>query len=389
MKRIRTICVLLSAVAVFASCLSSSNNDVTLYDDAVITAFSLGNVNKYDSVGTKTIFSGSAYTFHIDQVKREIFNTDSLPVGSDASKILCSITTRNSGVILIKSLISDSLFYYNSTDSIDFSQPREFWIYPTDGTGYTRYKVSVNVHQQNANDFVWQQATAAAAAEAAATIEPAMPDIVLPAGIKQLLGRSTKEIYALSDDNTLMVSVDSGATWTEDLIDESGAMLPVQDLAVLSYPMNYADSTDYVVLVGNRSVDTYPQESVAMVWRKIVDYSSNAPQNCWTYIDRDGSDLYMLPRMQNMALARYDDSILAIGGAGIGGAVVTPWSTIYQSRDNGITWKESTLFTMPAGFDTTATQVSFFSDTDNFLWLVSNGTNEVWRARLNRLGWEE
>lgn len=378
---------MLAAVSVFASCLSSGYNDVTLYDDAVITAFTLGNINCYDSTGTKTTYTGSTYTFHIDQLKREIYNTDSLPVGTDAKHVLCNITTRNSGLIIIQSLTSDSLFYYSSTDSIDFSEPRDFYIYATDGTGVSHYTIKVNVHQQNADDFVWQRSDADAAA--AADTGNTLPDVVLPEGIKQLIGRCTSELYALSDDNRLMVSRDNGASWDEDLIDDNGDKLPVQDLALISYPQDYADSTDYVLLVGNRSVDEYPQESVAMVWRKTVDYSSNGPKKPWTYIERDDTYKYMLPRMQNIALARYNESVLAIGGAGIGGAVVTPWTTIWQSRDNGITWKENKLYKMPQGFDNSATQVRFFSDDENFLWLVSSGTDQVWRGRLNRLGWEE
>lgn len=393
MKRIKTIGVLLSAVVVFASCLTTSDSEATLYDDAAITAFTLGTVNQYvhttTAAGTdsvyKTTFTGSAYTFHIDQLKREIYNTDSLPMGSDASHILCSITTRNSGLCVIQSLTSDSLFYYSSTDSIDFSVPRHFYIYSTDGTGFTEYTIRVNVHKEMGNVFKWQQMDYNSDAKQAVITEPNVP--ALPQGIKQYIGSSTKEMYALSDDNKLMMSRDFGMTWQEELLDEDASLLPVRDLAIISYPMYLADSTDYVLLVGNRSLEEYPQESVAMVWRKIVDYSSNAPIGRWVYVERDNVSKYMLPRMQNMALVKYDDGILAIGGAGIGGATVTPWSTIYQSRDNGITWKENSRYKMPEGFDTSATKVLFTTDSLNYLWLCSEETEQLWRGRLNRLGW--
>jgi hypothetical protein len=392
MKRIKTIGVLLAAVAVLTSCLNSSQNEVTLYDDAVILSFTLGTVNQYThkttTAGTdtvvKTTTAGSNYAFHIDQLKREIYNTDSLPVGADARHLLCTITTRNSGMVLIKSTTSDSLFYYSSTDSIDFSVPRRFYVYATDGSGFTEYTVRVNVHQEEANDFVWQQSDSIAAA---AAITPDTTTPALPEGFRQLIGHSTKEWYALSGDNLLMVSRDNGATWQQEQLDEDASLLPVQDLALVCYPMLVADSTDYVLLVGNRSLDAYPQESVAMVWRKIVDYSSNAPANKWVYMERDDVSRHMLPRMKNIALTRYDDTILAIGGAGIGGATVAPWATIYQSRDNGITWKENALYKMPAGFDDSAEKVGFYTDKQNCLWLLSGGTGQVWHGRLNRLGW--
>lgn len=394
MKRFKTIGVLLSAIVVFASCLTTSETETTLYDDAAITAFTLGTVNQYVHTTTaagkdsvyKTTYAGSMYSFHIDQLKREIYNTDSLPKGSDVSHILCTITTRNSGLCVIQALTNDSLFYYSSTDSIDFSTPRRFFIYSTDGTGFTEYTIRVNVHQEVGNEFKWQQMEYDPDAELAFLTEPDEP--ILPQGVKQYIGSSTKEMYALSDDNKLMVTRDNGMTWQEDLLDEDASLLPVQDLALISYPMFLADSTDYVLLVGNRSLEEYPQESVAMVWRKIVDYSSNAPIGKWVYVERDDASKYMLPRMQNMALVKYDDCILAIGGAGIGGSTVTPWSTIYQSRDNGITWKASPRYKMPEGFDTSATKVWFDTDIYNYLWLYSDETEQLWRGRLNRLGWE-
>ena len=79
MKQIRTLCTLLAAILMMASCTGSSN-ETTLYSDAVITAFSLGNLNKYTTTEsddgttelTKTTYKGSGYKFIIDQINREI-----------------------------------------------------------------------------------------------------------------------------------------------------------------------------------------------------------------------------------------------------------------------------------------------------------------------------
>ena len=83
----------------------------------------------------------------------------------------------------------------------------------------------------------------------------AVPDAMpLPAGIKQLLGKSTTEQYALSTDNKLMVSRDNGATWQEDAVMDDADLLPTRDLSLISYPMTNTDSVDYVLLIGNREV---------------------------------------------------------------------------------------------------------------------------------------
>ena len=391
MRQMKIASMMLISVIIMASCISSnSNSETTLYDDAAITAFTLGTLNRYlhttsstggDSI-YKTTLTGSNYKFSIDQMSRTIYNADSLPVGTDVEHIICTLTTKNNGVAVIKDTDSDTLRYYSSTDSIDFTQPRQFLVYSSDGTGYNSYTIKINVHQEEAETFKWQLQ------DSSWVPDPVQPQ-TLPAGIKQWIGRSTTEAYALSDDNRLMVSRDNGETWQADLLDEDPSLLPVQDISITTYPMHLADSTDYVVLVGNRSMSEYPQESIAMVWRKIVDYSKHAPEGHWTYMERTDNDLLALPRLENLNIVKYDDGILAIGGAGIGGCTQEPYTQFYQSRDNGITWKYNPRYQLPDGFDASTSRVLMTVDDDNFLWLHCEGTGQVWRGRLNRLGWSD
>jgi hypothetical protein len=219
----------------------------------------------------------------------------------------------------------------------------------------------------------------------------AVPDALpLPAGIKQLLGGSTTEKYALSTDNKLMVSRDNGTTWLEDAVADDADMLPTRDLSLISYPMANTDSVDYVLLIGNREVNEQNNEATAMVWRKVVDYSKQAPQAAWTYMERNAkSDSLALPRMKNLTMVKYDDGILAFGAEGIGGWDEPPYAMIYQSRDNGITWKYNSKYNFPDGFENLlTTNVTAVVDNDNFLWLYCEGSGQVWRGRLNKLGWK-
>lgn len=386
MKKIKTMCMLLAVTLGMASCTSTDSMEVTLYNDAAITAFTLGNLNKYtqstDNNGTvtttKTTFAASSYRFHIDQSKRSIYNTDSLPVGTDASHVLCDITTANNSVVFYQNLTDTLYYYYSSSDSIDFSSPCKFRVISSSGTGYTDYTIQINVHKEEGDVFNWQLMTGVEL--------PSAP--TLPTGIKTLLGSSTTEQYALSDENKLMVSHDGGTTWEQDIADnaEDADKLPTQDVALVSYPMNQTDKTDYVLLAGTRKVvttdkDGAPQEEYrTAVWRKIVDYSGEAPASNWTYMERDGKEKYSLPCLQHLSLIKYDDTVLAFGG---------DYQTIYQSRDNGITWQVSKQYQMPADFNYAATSVTATVDKDNYIWLYCSGTGEVWRGRLNRLGWAQ
>lgn len=392
MRHLKTLIILLAGLSLTASCLKGSDNEATLYSDAAIISFSLGKLNCYTKTVTstgadsivKSSFTASGYTFHIDQVNHRIYNTDSLPYGTDVKHVPVTLSTYHNGVVFIQNIDSeDTLSYYNSADSIDFSVPRKFVVFSSDGDGRSEYTISVNVHQEQSGVFRWEQR--------AAGDYPTHPldAQYLGENIKQYLGRSSVEMYALSVDNMLMVSRDNGATWQEDLLDEDAAMLPTQDLSLISYYMDdVAENTDYVLLVGNRSTESYPQESIAMVWRKIVDNDEYAPKGQWVYMGHLSDLRYALPRMENLAIAKYDDCVVAIGGKGLGGCSLTPYEVMYESRDEGITWKPSTRFYFPE-LEELATEhpiIDMTSD-ESYLWLNCANTGQVWRGLLNTILW--
>lgn len=147
------------------SCLKDDDEDIVRYSDCSISAFSLGTLNKYtktissktgnDTI-VKTTFAGSAYRFTIDQMKHEIYNVDSLPMGTDTLHVICNITALNGGYVTIKSAQSDSIFYYNSTDSISFEKnPRTFVITSNDVSCSTTYTVKLNVHKEDSKQMTW------------------------------------------------------------------------------------------------------------------------------------------------------------------------------------------------------------------------------------------
>ena len=354
------MCMLAAASVAVTSCIKDDTTEATQYDDAAITAFSLT--------------SNSSYAFSIDQLQRLIFNADSLPAGTDCSRMLCQVTALNNGLVLLRDTDNVSLKYYSSTDSIDFTQPREFLVYSSDGTARTIYTVKVNVHQEDGDLFKWQLIDST-------WVEPQTNIISLPEGIAGYIGSSTGEQYAYGTDGHLKVLADGSSSWEDAPVGADSVWLPTEDIVLTSYPMAYSDSTDYVLMVGNRNNAQYPDDETAMVWRRIADYSTfGKGSGRWVFIKRNENEPYQLPRMSGLTMAKYDDGVLLTG---------KPYTTIYQSRDNGITWKENALYTMPDGFDTATTKVTMTVDADNYLWLFCSGTGQVWRGRLNRLGWEK
>ena len=137
MKYIKISFILALTTVLMSSCLKGDDSYTTLYDDAAITAFTLGTMNKYID-GSKTTYSGSGYGFNIDQtvskhvfkdttiIARSVFNRDSLPLGTDLQHVLATITTRNNSIAIIERLDQPNVYdYFTSSDSIDFTKPRK------------------------------------------------------------------------------------------------------------------------------------------------------------------------------------------------------------------------------------------------------------------------
>lgn len=157
------IAVLLAALFSLVSCLDANDGDYVYTDDSAVTAFSVTSAKKVvhvkasngaDSVYTTSV-TLSAYKFVIDQQRCVIYNPDSLPYGVDPTKLLVSANSLNSGSLVLKSMTSDSLSYFSTTDSLDFSKPRELQVYSLSGAAVRKYEVRVNVHQEPADQFNW------------------------------------------------------------------------------------------------------------------------------------------------------------------------------------------------------------------------------------------
>lgn len=157
------IAVLLAALFSLVSCLDTNDGDYVYTDDSAVTAFSVTSAKKAvhvkasngaDSVYTTSV-SLTAYKFVIDQQRCVIYNPDSLPYGVDPTKLLVSANSLNSGSLVLKSMTSDSLSYLSTTDSLDFSKPRELQVYSLSGAAVRKYEVRVNVHQEPADKFNW------------------------------------------------------------------------------------------------------------------------------------------------------------------------------------------------------------------------------------------
>ena len=164
-SKIISFILLILTVSAISSCLNDDSTDLVYYDDTAVTGFSLGdfkynvtlkNSKGEDSIVTKT-GTGSDYKIYIDQASRRIYNVDSLPVATDLKHLLVNVTTKNNGVAAIKRTTSDSIDVVSSTDSLDFSVPREIIVYSHSGVNNAKYTVNIVAHQLYPDSFQWNK----------------------------------------------------------------------------------------------------------------------------------------------------------------------------------------------------------------------------------------
>ena len=94
-----------------------------------------------------------------------------------------------------------------------------------------------------------------------------------------------------------------------------------------------------------------------------------------------------MPALAALHVIPYNNGALAIGGKALDGSPSKPFSQFYASRDGGLTWHADSTYTLPEDFSSVSDCFTMAVDSNNFIWLVCGGTGQVWRGRLNALGW--
>lgn len=161
---------LLVTMSAMTSCLDNDIEQVTYSSETSITSFSLGTLHVKrvgkdskgeDSTYTDTI-SMANYPFTINQAMRTIENKDSLPVGTDISRVLTKITADTDYILYGKidsegAEAKDTL--WTSSDSINFAfAPTEglsFKVLAYSGVMGKAYRVKINVHNQEPDSLQW------------------------------------------------------------------------------------------------------------------------------------------------------------------------------------------------------------------------------------------
>lgn len=440
--------LLFLTVFVLASCLSTDDN-YTYTDDSAITSFSISSGKQYvhvksstggDSIVTKDL-TLSTYKFYIDQLSGEIYNPDSLPCGTDAEKLLCSVSSYNSGTVVIKSLTSDTLSFVTTVDSLDFSKERELQVYSNSGLAVRKYKVKVNVHQEFPDSFAWHAKPYCDALRSLTAVKTVATDGGLllfgtngtntiayrftTAGWTQCIpnfnhvlaadaykGVVTKDGRAYMSDGGNIISTTDGNTWTE-----TGTNTGITRLVAASRFRIYGYANDGRLMASANNGNTWtvatidedlallPTDETAYVaypltTNKLVDrvlllgtrnkttYPNDTNISVWGKIDEgaEGSEnqpwTFYDVTEENKHKAPMLTTFSALcydGAVYMFGGKESATPKMYKTLDNGITWKNDTVLVVPNDFD-----LGITVDKDNHAYSMTvDKDNVLWLVNAN------
>ena len=423
-----------ATVCMMSSCLGDNDDtEIVYYDDTAITGLTLGTLTYVDSADT---INASGCKLQIDQYSGTITNApDSLPVGTNLKEIkFASVYALNGNVnnVYWKSAVSDSITPFSMKDTLDFSQPRELYVFSSSGNFVKKYTVTIVAHKEIADTLIWNKfdidndiknytsvktgicnnslvvlGKTASGSELKTFVDGSLKKArsfsanatmttdgntiyvtdggviysssdakswnTVSADVKSVLGVCGKEMFAMSSANKLMMSLDNGASWKNEDIDDDAKYVPSSDINFVSTATTSNTDVKRAFVIGNSSANSKKAE----VWSKIVEENTEKDQS-WMYQKFNSSNNYYLPKRSNLSVTAYDNNMLAIGGE---------CDKLYYSIDCGICWKENDKLILPKEFS--ASTASIAVDDDYFIWIVCTGSGQVWKGRINKMGWDK
>lgn len=208
--------------------------------------------------------------------------------------------------------------------------------------------------------------------------------VTTDASLYQLIGASSRCMYAYTATGStvsgISVSLDNGATWTPETLDNEVSLLPTESLSLVVSSVRSTKNAENLLLVGNRKAAE--NDTIATLWNRTVDYNEGAKNGQWNNVEYDAHQGGKLPYLNTLQVARNDSGFVALGAGKYGDSYKGKW---YKSK-NGLAWSVDTTVVMPVGLYVNM-PMGFVRDANNYYWIINNGY--VWNGRYNRDGWRK
>lgn len=400
-------------------------------------------------------YAADNFQFTIDQVSRLIYLRDSLPFGSRIDKMPITITSAGAYGVLLEDEGNggERETVWNSTDSLDLTEPVRIKVYASDEVSARVYTIKVSVHQVEPDSLVWHKVSDSFSSGAvtgstrtlvlgdelvtlAATdggvavyknswrnpsaswtetlLGADMADAVV--GSAQVFGgqilvvNSAGRVMASADGiswsemalggtvealvgavtvdgvDNLVAIVDDGGTrqfrltgdgqsWTDD----AGAVpeaFPIGNFTGFELPLATNSRQHRLCVMGAEDPEAALNDTTSFAW-----YTLDGIR--WT--EMEGASTLRLPKLELPTLLHYAGETWAFGTG-----EDEKLTRLFTSEDYGLVWREKTRDARLDYSFEGRTAYSAVVDGDGWLWMVfssEDGRNdEVWRGRVNRLG---
>lgn len=445
-KSITALLLSVLMTMVLSSCLNSDDEETTATDDCAISNMTLGTLYRTltirrsdgrDTTYTTTIYGGH-YAMLVDQLNHRIYNPDSLPHGTDVTRVLFSSISSDGAIAYRTEWGTDTL--YSSGDTLDFTSPRYFMCYSYTGNAKQTYEVHVNVHQVNPEKFSWTNVAESAAMKDASAqkllvLNGRLYDFCVVGGVACVFTSETSDgvnwtrhdltglgsfnpngvqlfnskfylvapsgllssangaewsavetgmvpdrliastdVMLFGEKNDTLYRSSDGSTWTVEGLDGDAAHFPADEYSSAWLPMNFNANFEYVLWGGIGS------DGHGALWKRTLDRTGDN-EDVWSYYPASDEVAYPFPELKSTVVVSYDEKTIAMG------CLNDTVSLMYVSQDAGRSWEpSSTAYTHP--YALSATSLGCAVDNDHYVWLVCGGTGAVLRGRLNRLGFK-
>lgn len=435
----------------FTACNTDDGDNLIPSRTCIIKNLVLGTLEKprtvKDSHGKDSTYiieiTGANFPMSIDQLNGKVYNADSLPKGTDVSKVVFA-TIQATGSITVKSLVTGEDTIMTINDTLDFRQPRQVTVQATDRAFKREYTVEIRVHQEDPDSINWKNLTPQTTSPLKQftdcrilTTDDALyvfgqhnngssqviatsihnPDFTQATDMLtqdgqtidihsiQFLGQtyyalSQGQIYSTTDVtlpwapvSSPMKHFDALATCSADSLYalEQDKMYSSAD--GIQWILSAADTAgqwpSHQIISTLSPFNGHSGESILLLsgirdkqpvlWQRLIK-QDNFFSYPWMFMPQtDELGKFAYPVLEQPCMVTYDQKPLLFGLS-----PDTRKPVFYQSSDNGRSWKPYGL-----KFPQTETDshISIAVDKENFVWSVCCTTGQVFKGRHNRLGW--
>jgi len=395
-----------------------------------VRAFSIDTIN------------GKKYKFSIDNLNALIYNQDSLPYLSDTLMTSFLVDTFTvAGYVGLNDTLFSAPVYTDLSGAINGKGEIVFTVYAIDQVTTRKFKLSVNIHQQNPDSLVWKQINGIPQGLANANMgndlkamaldneicifdysnmqsikaysiltndpthytwsESTVNGLPTTAHMENIVEYNAK-LYVATNEGDVYTS-SNGTTWSKNpnLSGNISTLIASSSTSLMGISIKngdpvfcYTDAEAITWTLGESVPASFPTkrlsytsqttptgvEKVSLVGMPLTNSTELVP---WFTFIGDGwaelnTDNLYCPAIENASLL-YCDNNFYIFGSGM--------NSVYTSF-SGLTWEEVTSNFLLHKNMTGIQNYAMAIDNNQFIWIVTsqNGANQVWRGRVNKLG---